>query len=39
VAGVPAQPKKKLDESVLEALKEHAEKYSKYAKTYSKDEN
>ena len=36
MTGVPAQPKRKLDESTLKTLKEHAARYAEYAKSYKK---
>ncbi len=34
VAGIPAQPKKELDDQVMELLKRHAVKYAEYAKSF-----
>ncbi|RKZ31484.1 gamma carbonic anhydrase family protein [bacterium] len=36
MAGVPAKPIKKLDQSIKEKLHEHAKMYAQYAKSYSK---
>lgn len=36
MVGVPAKPKRQLDESVMEMLKSHAARYAEYAKSFMK---